>query len=30
VQWHPEMGDNPSLFEGLIAATRAAGVLDRA
>jgi gamma-glutamyl-gamma-aminobutyrate hydrolase PuuD len=30
VQWHPEMGDNRSLFEGLIAATRPAGVLDRA
>jgi gamma-glutamyl-gamma-aminobutyrate hydrolase PuuD len=30
VQWHPEMGDNPSLFEGLVTATRAAGVLDRA
>jgi putative glutamine amidotransferase len=30
VQWHPEMGDDPSLFEGLIAAASRAGVLGRA
>jgi putative glutamine amidotransferase len=30
VQWHPEMGDDPSLFEGLVAATQRAGVLGRA
>jgi putative glutamine amidotransferase len=27
VQWHPEMGDDPSLFEGLVAAARPAGVV---
>jgi putative glutamine amidotransferase len=30
VQWHPEMGDDPSLFEGLVAASERAGVLGRA
>jgi gamma-glutamyl-gamma-aminobutyrate hydrolase PuuD len=30
VQWHPEMGDDPALFEGLVAATQRAGVLGRA
>jgi len=27
VQWHPETGDDPTLFEGLVAAARPAGVL---
>ncbi|HXR53652.1 MAG TPA: gamma-glutamyl-gamma-aminobutyrate hydrolase family protein [Acidimicrobiales bacterium] len=30
VQWHPEVGDDPSLFDGLIAAAERAGVLGRA
>jgi putative glutamine amidotransferase len=30
VQWHPEMGDDPSLFQGLIAAASRSGVLGRA
>jgi gamma-glutamyl-gamma-aminobutyrate hydrolase PuuD len=30
VQWHPEVGDDPSLFSGLVAAADRAGVLDRA
>jgi gamma-glutamyl-gamma-aminobutyrate hydrolase PuuD len=30
VQWHPEMGDDRSLFEGLIAAAQPADVLGRA
>ena len=29
VQWHPEVGDDPSLFEGLVAASERAGVLGR-
>jgi putative glutamine amidotransferase len=30
VQWHPEVGDDPTLFEGFNAAAERAGVLDRA
>jgi putative glutamine amidotransferase len=30
VQWHPEVGDDPSLFVGFVAAAERAGVLDRA
>lgn len=30
VQWHPEVGDDPSLFEGFVTAAERAGVLDRA
>jgi putative glutamine amidotransferase len=30
VQWHPEVGDDSSLFESLVEAAERAGVLDRA
>ena len=30
VQWHPEVGDDPSLFAGIVTAAERAGVLDRA
>jgi len=30
VQWHPEVGDDPALFNGLVTAAERAGVLDRA
>jgi putative glutamine amidotransferase len=30
VQWHPEVGDDPSLFTGFVAAAERAGVLNRA